>query len=555
MWYLGVATAVTWPALVELGTAVPGAARTDLHNALWSQWFVWRALTEGSLPFHTTLLDPPGGGVLVPIDPLGSLMALPLVGPLGLATAYSLVVLVNVAASGWVAHRFARAVARSRGLDGEAAGFVAGIAYASAPILRAAVVNGTSEGIGGQWAALAAWACWRAAQRPGAGRILAAALALLLAALGSWYGAVTAFLFAGALVLVGPGTGEASIGGRRRALIAAVLGVLFVLPLAVATTRAATRPDNLVRIKSARELANVRRSTGAADPRGFVVGGDFRSPDFRRISRYGEQFFHCNYLGWGLILAAAFAGRRGRSPRFLWAGGGAGLLLAMGPVLVMDGAPVVIAGDRVIGLPYFLVERLPGFSSLSLVYRLTQAPALALALLAGLGAAATRRPGWAAVGMVALICIEGRWVCPLKSLPDTTSAEVAPSIRALADQPPGIVLEYPVVGGRAYLYEQTVHQHPIAGTLNFPNNAVGMQAWAALIAAAAELPPSPADTDCAGFREFVRGRAERLGVRYVVAHADPYARPDIQDSAVQALSTCLPPLVDGDRAVQVYRLW
>jgi len=553
--HAGVAVIVTWPAVRQLGAAVPGAARTDLHNALWSQWFVWHSLAQGALPWHTTLLDPPTGGVLLTIDPLGALLALPLVSTVGLAAAYSLVVLVHLTLSGWAAHRFARALARSSGLPGDAAGILAGVAYGSAPILRAAVSNGTSEGIAGEWAVLAAWACWRASRQPGAGRVLVAGAALLLAGLGSWYGAVTAFLFAGALLLVGPGPRDGTRGARRRALLALSLGVVLVLPVAVGTKAAATRSDNLVRIKSAHELASVRRSTGAADPRGFVLGGDFRSPDFRRISRYGERFFHCNYLGWVLILGAVLAARRRAGPAFVWLGGGAGLLLALGPVVVIDAAPLVVWGDRVIGLPYFLVERLPGFSSLSLLYRLTQAPALALALLAGLGAASTRRPVPTAVLLATLVLVEGRWLCPLGALPLTTPAEVGPSIRALADQPPGIVLEYPVVGGRAYLYEQTVHHHPIAGTLNFPNNAVGMQTWSALVAAAAALPAPPVGPACDDFIGSVAARAKHLGVRYVVAHADPYARPDVQDAAVLALASCLPPLVDGDAAVQVYRLW
>ncbi len=563
--YLLLAVGLTWPAAAQLGQAVPGAERTDLHNALWSFWFTAQALADGALPWHTTLLDPPAGGVILVADPLGALLTLPLVPLVGLPTSYTLLVLFQLVLAGWAAHRFAAELASERSLPAEAAGLVAGVAYASAPILRAAVHNGSSEGIGGGWAMLAAWACWRVARDGGAWPVLRAAGALFLAAAGSWYGGVVAFLFAGVLLVLGlPGRWWATLPARASAL---VLGIALVLPLALATRAAASQPDNLVRIKNPRELASVRRSTGPADPLGFVAPGDFRSPDFRRISRYGEQFFHCHYLGFVVLLGAGASLRRRDGSRsgavgvgFLWLGSAAGLVLAMGPVVVHDGAPVVVFGDRVIGMPWFLVEGLPGFSSLSLLYRLTQAPALGLALLAGLGAARAasgRNAGLIAAGVASLVLLEGRFMCPLGSLPDTADTRLAPALHALADAPPGVVLNHPVVGGRAYLYEQTVHGKPMAGTLNFPNNALGMKAWSALQQEAARLGADPDPDALAAFRARVADRARATGVRYVVAHEDPYARPDVQDDAVAAIAAAFPPTDPdaGDASVKVYRLW
>ncbi|MCK6505461.1 hypothetical protein L6R53_19040 [Myxococcota bacterium] len=559
--YAGLSGVVTWPLLPRLGQEVPGADRTDLWNALWSMWQVWRAVADGASPLRVDLLDPPRGGSLLVADPLGALLGLPLVPVLGLPATYGLLVLAHVTLAGWAAHRLTGEVARARGLPAEWAGLVGGVAYATAPVLRAAIHNGTSEGVGTDLAALAAWACYRAARDGGAGRVALAGLALALAALGSWYGAVVAFLFAGALALVGlPGGWRRTLGARASGL---ALGLVLVLPLAAATQSLATSPDNLVRIKHPRELMTVRRSTGPADPRGFLVGGDFRSPDFREISRYGEQFFHCHYLGWVLLAGAGLSLRQRRGTGWLWLAGGAGLLLSMGPVVVRDGAAWIVLQDRAVPLPYLLLERLPGFSGLSLLYRLAQAPSLALSVLAGLGFAGLPRPRAAAVAAVGLVLAEGRWICPLGSLPDTTDARPAPALLALSEAPRGVVLNHPVVGGRAYLYEQTLHGQPMAGTLNFPNNALGMRAWRGLIEAAAQVgapadgsPPDPAVLDA--FRQAASARARAAGARYVVVHDDPWARPDMQDDAVKWIEQAFQPLgpPPGDRApVRVYALW
>lgn len=564
--YAGLACVVTWPLLPRLGQEVPGADRTDLWNALWSLWQVWRAVADGASPLWVDLLDPPRGGRLLVADPLGALLALPLLPLLGLPTTYGLLVLAQVTLAGWAAHKLAADVARGQGLPAEWAGVVAGVAYATAPVLRAAIHNGSSEGVGTGLAALAAWACLRAARDGGWRKATLAGLALLLAAVGSWYGAVVAFLFGGALALLGlPGGWRRTVGARLSGL---ALGLALVLPLAAATQALATAPDNLVRIKHPRELMTVRRSTGPADPRGFLAPGDFRSPDFREISRYGEQFFHCSYLGWALLLGAGLALRRRPGTGWLWLAGGAGLLLSMGPVVVRDGAAWIVLQDRAIPLPYLLIERLPGFSGLSLLYRLAQAPALALSVLAGLGFAGLPRPRAATVAAIGLVLAEGRWLCPLGSLPDTADARPAAGLSALARAERGVVLNFPVVGGRAYLYEQTIHGQPMAGTLNFPNNALGMRAWRGLIEAAAQAGPlaegqAPDPAALATFRQAAATRARGAGARYVVVHDDPWARPDMQDDAVKWIELAFSPLgptVEGEdqgeeAPVRVYALW
>ncbi len=539
--YLALAVAITWPA--ALGGRVPGAERTDLYNSLWSLWFVQDAVGSGAAPYLTPLLDHPDGGALVVSDVLAGAWGLLLVPLLGPAGAYAVLVVGRLAASGAVAHGLAADWLGERA--GPWAPIVAGVAYESAPVLLSGVHNGTSEAFTGAWAALAAWAALRVARHGGWRRVALAGVALLLAALASWYSAVTAFLFAaGFLVTGGRGTRLARAG-------ALLLGLALVAPWAVAFHAAATGPDNVVGIKNPRELAGVRRTTGAADPRGWLAPGDFRSPDFRRMSRYGEAFIHCHYLGWGLLLLGVLGAiRRPREALPLLLAGGGGLVLAMGPVVVLDGAPLIVMADRAVPMPYILVERLPGFRSLSLLWRLGQAPALALAMLAS--AAVAGRARWVAAVASVVVLAESRLLSPV-GWPGTAPAAFDPAIEALADAPAGAVLNFPVVGGRPYLYEQTRHEHPVAGTLNFPNNPAGRRTWKAMLDAA-DLPAEER-------RARVSAAARKTGVRYLVVHVDPMARPDMHDDAVRAVRDAFPPLPVAGRdagpgaPVQVYPLW
>ncbi len=553
--YLGLAVATTWPAAPRLGSAVPGSASTDLWDGLWSIWFVARALSRGELPYATTLLDHPHGGTLAVADPLGALLASPLVLTLGLPVAATLLVLGQLSFSGVAAHRLAEAVIErlAPGEGSHRAAWLGGVAYATAPVLLCGVHNGNSESYAGGWAALAALMCWRLAVSGGWRRALLAGGALALAALGSWYGGVVAFLFAGALVLLPPpGSGS----GLRARAGAVLLGLALAAPLAVGFQRASTSPDNLVGIKDDRETALVRRTTGPADPVAYVRPGDYRSPDFRKISRYGEDFVHSPYLGLTLVGLCAWGLRRRRTGTgALLLAGGAGLLLSLGPVLASGGMAVIFLDDRAMPLPYLLLERLPGFRSLSLVWRLGQAAALAASALGALALAG--RSSRVIAAFCALVVLEIRLLSPVAELPATASVEVSSAVEALAGAEPGAVMNFPVVGGRSYLYEQTVHGHPLAGTLNFPNNAASRKIWQALLDAAGGDPAS--------LRARVGAQARKQGVRYLVVHEDSRARPDMHDKAVRALAEAMDPLFEGEAPaadgsgervmVRIYALW
>jgi hypothetical protein len=430
----------------------------------------------------------------------------------------------------------AHALARAWGGNG----WVAGVLYAAAPITMAHLHNGASEAVGGTgFLALAALLCTRLAQAPGPARAAAAGVGLALAAVSHAYSGALAGLFLAALVLFS--------GGWRKAgwlTGAGALGLALAAgPLIVGLARS-TADDNVVGIKTAKEVATIRRTIGAADPEVFVHPGDFRSPDFHELSRYGEEMVHCAYLGWVPLGLAAWSLRRRRGSGAIWLAGAAAALASMGPVLVENGGPVILAGRRAIPLPWLAVEALPGFASLSLLWRLAQLTSLMLAVLAARAVGGSRLLAGAAV---LAHLLELRLASPARNLPAHFDATVAPEIHVLADAPDGAVMNYPVVGGRAYLYEQTVHRKPVTGSLNFPNNNTSRRVWKVAMASAGE----PSDV----FRERLVAAAREADVRYLVVHVDARAfDDDLHTTAVRAIKVAFQPIA-ASGSIRVYRFW
>lgn len=545
--YAVLAVGLIWPAALHPVAAVPGAPRTDLWDSLWSFWYFARRLDllSGSLPTDVGgILNHPTGGQLWVADPVNALLAAPLLPWLGPAASWTLLVHLHLTLTGWFGHHLGEAVSGGR----PGAGWVSGVALAASPVVLAQIHNGASEAVAGEWVILAAWTLWRLGQAPGWARAAQAGGALGLATVAHWYGGLEAWVLWAVFAIGAVGSalrrGSTSRGRVGRILavwaVAALIGLALAAPAAMKARAVSTAADNVVGIKGARELMTLRRSIGPADPRGFLHPGAFRSPDFSEISRYQEQYVHCSYLGW-VLLAAAVAGTlrarsQTRSPggaTVWWIAAVLGLILAMGPVLVQDGGPVILPGRLAIPLPYLLVERLPGFSGLSLLYRLTWLAVVCLAALAARGL-----QGRAAWAVAALLLVETRLWSPAADLPGHTDATLPLALQVLAEAPDGAVMNFPVVGGRAYLYEQTVHGKPLAGTLNFPNNAASMRIWKVALQHAGGPPEALVVA--------VRARAQAEGVRYLVHHMDPTAVPDAHDAAVAALVHAFPPMVHED---------
>lgn len=497
-------------------------------------WHVATALAEGRSPRSVDgLLNFPYGGVFWPSDPVDALLGAPLVLTLGAPAAWSILCLFHLTLSGLAADAIARRLGGN--------GYFAGSLYAAAPITLSHLQNGASEAVAGTTLlAVAAWATLAVGQNPNWGRAAVGALALAAAVVGHAYSGVSAFIFAASLFLLGTPAGAPR--ARRWLAGTALVGALLASGPAVLAVRTATAADNVIGIKNEKELSTIRRHIGPADPEVYVRPGDFRSPDFRELSRYGEEFVHSSYLGVVPLLLALFGLRRQPRHPALWLAAATGLVLALGPVLTAGGDPVILPGKRAIPLPYLLLEKLPGFSSLSLLWRLAQLGSLALILFA-----ATTVRGRIALFATALGLAEVRLFSPARSLPNHVDSTLSPVFLSLRDAPEGAVMNFPVVGSRGYLYEQTVHRKPVTGSLNFPNNNTSRRIWKVAVDNTVH--------NTVVFRQKVSAAAEEAGVRYLVLHTDARSFDDsMHTGAVRAIKAAYEPSWSG-QGVQIYAFY
>ena len=241
---------------------------------------------------------------------------------------------------------------------------------------------------------------------------------------------------------------------------------------------------------------------------------DFRSPDFSQSSRYGEDYVHSSYIPW-VIWGLWLWGLRSRSCiRSLTYAGSILFVLSLGPVLIIDGFAFLFADDRGIPLPYFLLEYVWGFSSLSLLYKLSLGPLLMICVHVGRGC--SRKQAFA---ICVLLMVELWLWSPVRSLPQYTNYANTEGLEYLAHAPQGVVLNHPIVGGNPYLYEQMIHKKPMLSSLNFPNSREGKKIWKMLEGGCASV----------SYREPV----------YLIVHTQVKHRPQPEDRLVEkALSSC-----------------
>jgi signal transduction histidine kinase len=249
-----------------------------------------------------------------------------------------------------------------------------------------------------------------------------------------------------------------------------------------------------------------------------------------------SDYVHTAYLGLALLILAVLASRRradGRSAA-LWAVLAAGVVLAMGPVLVWDGLPLGLGGREVsLPLPYLALEALPGFGSLSLLWRLATVSALALAVLADRCAS-----GW-----VLLVIVEVFVVSSARDLPELTPVPETAALHALAAAPEGAVLNLPPTASRTYLYDQVVHGKPTVGSLNTGINLTGLQ----VTTAARYLRDGAIDVGG------LTGAARDAGVRYAIVHRDQL----MEDHYVEAAGALKrhATLLAEDERMRIYALY
>ncbi len=423
-WLALLALVVSWPA--ALGTELLGHPRCSAGCHAWLLWIAGLQLDQG-LGLETELLFHPQGADLLRLygsDLLSPLLLGPLAGQLTPWALFDIWVLLMLWANGAAAY----ALARGTGL-GRAPAALTGTVFLAAPFFLHELLNGTSELVSAWPLPLFTLLWLRLLDRPGSLRGLLAGLVFALAGLGSAYAPF--FLLLVALVMLGWRlvTRLEPVLLRARVVamgVAGAVGAALLVPLALLhgqhgagalhARRVGWSADSLPLPDSAADLLGFFTASLSEPPR-LILQGDGAA--------YAYWTLGTATLGFVALVLAGLGWWRSR-PRGPWlALLLAAAVLALGPYLVVAGELVQLRGQAV-PLPALLVERLfPPWGVVSLhPYRFTAVAMLALAVLAGQGAAALQgllgERGWSALrcsltvaGLCLLVTVESLLHLPL----------------------------------------------------------------------------------------------------------------------------------------------
>lgn len=531
--HLLLALLVSWPMARDPRGSLIGHPDVDVWNHAWGAWWWWESLSQGTLPWRTTLLRAPDGGVLWFIDPLLAALSAPLVPLIGVAGAWNAGLLASLVFTSWSGAALARALGEEgRPVSALGQSVASGSLVCSAAVV-AALHNGISEALHLGPLALGLAAGERTIRSPEPRRALLAGAGAGLVAL------VSPYLGLGLGLALGVRALGALLSGRRgrdrllRALLcwalgALVLGAIGVLPLAAQLDAA----DAIVRRPEGMDESLALHN--AVDPRGLLL-------PLSVTVRADEGFASGAWLG---LLALGLALLRPR-PAWLVAALVCGVT-ALGPWLSWGGAWVELGGAR-IPLPWRALQALLPFG-LTHPSRLLLVTLTVVAGLAGAGAdrvlLALGGMRAAGVALVPLVALDGLLLSGAPWPIATSPAEIPAvygELERLADQDArSVVLDLPTDAGATmatsrYLYWQTAHGRPI------PYAPDARASTSALIddpffRALASLATRRADEQRAtGLDHAPQGdaRPERLrdrGVRWIVLHSalDPSRADAVQ---------------------------
>lgn len=487
------------PELFTPGQLALGHHTRDLfdHLALLDQW----SLTAPHQAF-------PDGGSFFPPDLTGMVLAAPALA-LGLprATAWNLVILgqLTLACVG------AWALGRRYG-----AGLVAGVAYGLSPFLVGQALTGEAE-------TLAAWPLpvmalllelaadrWRGRAEGSPTRLLiAAGVVGAVGAIGAWYYGAFIAIYLLCWVLARGWTPDRRFVGQ--ALAAPIAFVVAIAGPAAVYARVLGADDQLFRGPAMADyLETYPRSLAGmvADPAAFFGPG---TAGIGHVDALGAVIV-------GLALFGTLRGSPGREgARWWWGVVGVSVVLALGPILHVRGAPVFA------WMPYRLLAELPLFGLMRLPHRWLLVASLGLAVLAARGA---RGLPWLSAF---LIWGELTWfVVPNRPTTDLTP----PAIVAEVDGP---VLDLPprTVGSDArghYLVWQRVHRQPIAYTLLMQSIGPSVAAEPLLHAVSGLDSLDPIAEKLAEAQQFRQGDFARAAARW---RHDRGERSDLEDAAAR----------------------
>lgn len=380
---------MTWPAALNLTTAIPGDGFDGWQN-YWNQWWIKESLLNRHTHFFfTDLLYPPTGVSLLfhTLNFFNGLLTLPLQLNFGLTIAYNAVIFFHFTLAGWGVYLLARYVLAQMGRRDNRAGwaaFGAGVVFTFSPFHLAHLL-GHMQVLSLTWPPFYILWLFRTLDRwrqkiavnpaawPDAGDLVLCSLFLSLATMVDWYQTLYLLLFtalalawtlwrvwrdnrAGLKTLLKPVFGLAAMGLIFGLLFSPLLGPM----LAEAASADYMRPsfaENV--ILSADLLAFVTPSEL------HPLWGRLVLPVYERFtSTTSERLVFAGFVPLLLAGWAAFHYRKKRPVQFWSLFTAVFFVLALGPYLHIGGNILKIGGFSV-PMPYLFLYRLVPFIGVS----------------------------------------------------------------------------------------------------------------------------------------------------------------------------------------------
>jgi len=479
--YSVVALLVTYPLVTGLGRRLLGSARSDLWFHVWGYWWMKESLlSHHRFPVRTDHVNYPEGGILFLIDPLGSLLSVPLQLLFGLTAAYNLVALLNLVFAAAAAYYLIRYLLR-RGEDSPDSApliclpaLVGGLVFGFSPHLLGEIENGITETFHAGWIALYALLLLKTFDSRRLLLAVGMGLVLFLTFFANAYYGIFCLVLSVLVLAHRLITDRVGVLTRRFALALTLSVACFcapAVPYYLAFSAAHDSPEALVHRNPAAPALHVlvRNKAFTTEATSLFVATD-RGDDRSRSE--GDHFNNISYLGYvplilfllGAVLAPA------TRPRYLWIAAFVVFsTLSLGPVLMLDGQVTTLGEDSYLTLPFYhLFTQIPYLCLVAHPYRLTVMSMLALAVMAGyaLDHLWRRFTGWPLRAAVAALVAGGLLV-------ETTSASPLVHPMSLTDghvpsyykdaQGEGALLNVPMTfcgtnQRRVYYYYQTRHR-------------------------------------------------------------------------------------------------
>lgn len=531
--FLALSIVFTWPLVTHMSTHLSGGF-FDARQRLWRYWWHRHALLNGINPRFSHLTLYPTGQNLTAWDafPVDCAVTFALQTVMATVPAINVYVLLMLILSGYATYRLGRGLGLGAG-----PAIVAGLVYAFSPQISGVVHNGSYPHAAAGWLPLAALGLWRLAERRPWRWVVLAAAALVLQASSSGYLAISAAYTA---VVLGAAVLVVSVARRRARATALRLASAALL------TAAGVMLLDLPR------FAEVLTHKGLGTGPGLDFIGQVQRFVVPRtglmIEGPGPAERACapTYLCWSAILLAlvSAAVRPRRRDLAWWALLVVGVVMALGPVLKINGDYPATASGRRILLPYYwLMMHVPGLSSAFNTPRVLPGGTLALAVLAGLGLhrlrdRVPRMAGLATVLVGALVYAESVLGSPVPFPRVHIPVEVPAFYRRIAGSPERFALfEVPVRRSGEYWYGAMVHGRPVVNWLperparNHHEYAFGrsnplaqyLQRWKPRPVEGEARAPFPDPPDLALWR--------RLRIKYIVFHRGRYRPDEFDDPA------------------------